>query len=857
VCANDNLELGCILIEKASTEKAIRNVDVEETFTTAIQSRRKCRETGQPFVDQVAAAAVSSTSKYPQELSDALKPRAGGLHPQQLLVYEAFQRARTVPQAPSTQAGGDSQQAAPNQSPDMKMQQLNAQAQSQPGVVALSMSQALEGYSLVLNRLDMALKTVHIQAQGRDISISMLGGEHEILTYLRDLIIITQRIQPVVRTETAMTFCENVFKRLMDSISVADTLRLEVMIGTIEAIRDACGGIKKFAPDIVSWLGHYASFNLNDETAPKVHRAILLLLLRAKLIRTEVLDVYFATYMDGGRNIVWVELALMFIRQCLSEGLAATYEFANTFDTVSKMHPANPQVKKQLQKWLTELRALAKHAEEQKIANNPTATALGDQRVREHVTGLLEQWLRVWQSINDQVFSSYLQLMHQYGVLNTEEAADKFFRVATELCVEACLKSAVPSGVPSADGGMSNTTLTFSVIDALSKLFLLLVRLADKEAADVTVRVNLLTRILNAVARTLLEDHDAKKAAKAPFDQRPYFRLFSNLSQDLGVPDSKAEPNPVVLPLLQTYCHVYLALQPSVLPGFAFSWLQLISHRTFMPQLLLVKGQKCWPYMHRLMIALLLFLQPFLKQAALNDSIRKLYKGTLRVFLVLLHDFPEFLCDFHLSLCDIIPSTCVQLRNLVLSAFPRSMRLPDPFTPNLKVDLLQEISQAPRILTDYMGPLGERGVRQRLDSYITSKQPADLPSMLPSLIVSTNAAGGVAFNVPLLTSIVVYVGAQTIVQLQSKMPLQNSPSLDIFKQLVAAFDAEGRYHLFNAMANQLRYPNSHTHYFSCILLLLFADAENEAVQEQITRVLLERLIVHRPHPVRYISYVYT
>ena len=60
-------------------------------------------------------------------------------------------------------------------------------------------------------------------------------------------------------------------------------------------------------------------------------------------------------------------------------------------------------------------------------------------------------------------------------------------------------------------------------------------------------------------------------------------------------------------------------------------------------------------------------------------------QGTLRVLLVLLHDFPEFLCDYYLSFCDVIPPTCVQLRNLILSAFPRSMRLPDPFTPNLKV----------------------------------------------------------------------------------------------------------------------------------------------------------------------------
>ena len=52
----------------------------------------------------------------------------------------------------------------------------------------------------------------------------------------------------------------------------------------------------------------------------------------------------------------------------------------------------------------------------------------------------------------------------------------------------------------------------------------------------------------------------------------------------------------------------------------------------------------------------------------------------------------------------------------------------------------------------------------------------------------------------------------------------------------------------NAIANQLRYPNSHTHYFSCALRSLFAKTNAEAIQEQITRVLLKRLIVNRPHP---------
>jgi hypothetical protein len=49
----------------------------------------------------------------------------------------------------------------------------------------------------------------------------------------------------------------------------------------------------------------------------------------------------------------------------------------------------------------------------------------------------------------------------------------------------------------------------------------------------------------------------------------------------------------------------------------------------------------------------------------------------------------------------------------------------------------------------------------------------------------------------------------------------------------------GRYLLFNAIVNQLRYPNNHTHYFSRLILFLFAEARQEIVQEQITRFVLQ------------------
>ena len=93
---------------------------------------------------------------------------------------------------------------------------------------------------------------------------------------------------------------------------------------------------------------------------------------------------------------------------------------------------------------------------------------------------------------------------------------------------------------------------------------------------------------------------------------------------------------------------------------------------------------------------------------------------------------------------------------------------------------------------------------------------------------------------------------QDIRQNRSQAPsiatIAHSSHMDIFQNLAVDLDTEGRYLFLNAIANQLRYPNSHTHYFSCTLLYLFAEANLESIQEQITRVLLERLIVNRPHP---------
>ena len=61
------------------------------------------------------------------------------------------------------------------------------------------------------------------------------------------------------------------------------------------------------------------------------------------------------------------------------------------------------------------------------------------------------------------------------------------------------------------------------------------------------------------------------------------------------------------------------------------------------------------------------------------DHIKIFYRGTVRVLLVLLHDWPDFLAKFSNSFCDEIPEDFNQIRNIILAAFPKSMKPPDPF----------------------------------------------------------------------------------------------------------------------------------------------------------------------------------
>ncbi|KAI6187815.1 CCR4-Not complex component [Aphelenchoides besseyi] len=238
-------------------------------------------------------------------------------------------------------------------------------------------------------------------------------------------------------------------------------------------------------------------------------------------------------------------------------------------------------------------------------------------------------------------------------------------------------------------------------------------------------------------------------------------------------------------------------------------------------------------------------------------------QGTIRIMLVILNDFPDVFCEYHYVLCDVIPPHCLQLRNLVLSASPRDMRLPDAMTPKVteKPELVSMMYENPVMHNELSALLDSEvmrsvlsiEVRTRLDNYLRHRTPVDFLSELRNMFM-INPSPGCQYNISIVNAIVMHVGAFAIDSIKEKTlricinTVANTACMDIFQNLVVTLCTQGRYLLFNAIANQLRYPNSHTTYFSNTLLYLFLQAHTTEVQEQITRILLERLLIKWPRP---------
>ncbi len=830
--ANENLDFGLSLMEKAATEKAMKDIDVE--LKSHYLARVNARNAGKVFMDVDSINA----NRFLHKLPDFLRPQAESQLASQNSLYQAYLK---VPR-------------------ETKIDD------------ALLAQGAFERIQNILGRLAAAISAMypHIGLEAKKDyfkELAALPADNEIKALIGEIRPVILKIASNEDKEAVCSKCANqIFKYLFENSS--DGVRLPIYSSALQQFQV---GYTNLPTLMTYWI-------VAEPDKRKLNFPVIVSLIRVKLIVVAEFDKHLAqvAMATGASDEGVIDFTYKLIRQVLLvEQLEPWTVFNQTFTAILNTSNKSGNVYKAF----SQMYGAIQQAQQQQstaaraatTAAAPGATAPGvperepkeplntrviaiklksDPELVKRITYLLDTWISLEMASTNSTTdknSVYLNLLQQQGVLKGDENIEQFFKVMTEIAVQRALSSV--SANPSDTVG----TMDYTAIDAYSQLVVLLMKYAD--SVNPAARINLFNKVLTIIFRTVLDDHDSKVLANVAWDQRPHFRLFLDLMHELLPADSYDSPTGGQI--LQGFVDALSSLSPLRAPGFAFSWLELISHRSFMPKLLLIKvptKQAGWSLLQRLLVLLLKFMEPFLRKAALSKPCKLLYEGTLRVFLVLFHDFPEFLSDYHFSFCNHIPNSCVQLRNLILSALPRTVAQPDPYL-NLRFKDIPECMQPPRVATNVAEALIARGgtFKTDLDSFLASRNPSGFLAQVHeyTLLVSAQdvAFTGSRYNTVFLNALVLYSGQQAFsITDPAGSSLFLNACVTIYQQLLIDMDNEGRYLLLNAIANQLRYPSSHTAGFSNIMLTLFADTADVNIRELITRVLFERLVVYRPHP---------
>jgi len=651
--------------------------------------------------------------------------------------------------------------------------------------------------------------------------------------------------------------------------------------------------------------------------------------LAANLIRLRLMDIaefdrVLTKALQEPNRQQAVEFAGYIVQKCLIEGkLANVRDLKHTLEILEQiadqskkqraptrmrvptMHkqPYRQEIEKYFDEWLQICDKKPGQQNQQQPPQQPPAAA-----------GQEGQPPQQQQQQSKQVIAlNFVKKLQDSGMLKADTMLDHFFGVLTELAIEdyatavmlseraltAEQRAAKERARPEITRGqvhppparLAADPRAFVAVDAFSDLIVVLIkccawssRREDSKQQQGHAETALIQRVLSVVGRALTFNHDwcvdrngvdrqyheqpplpEGCALEETHLQQPFMRLISNLM--IALAPSADERGDFWIVVANTL-H---ALNPQRLPGFAFAWVELIGHRLFISKMM--RSQETWPLYHKLLNDALRFVEPFARPQGMSEALVLYFKCVLKLMLLLLHDFSEFLLAHHQLLCDAIPPCCIQLRNIVLSAFPRQTKLPDPFARSGRYNQLPELRQPPTMAPAVKDPYSARPQLQMpvpqadFDQYLATKQPADVPQRL---VQALSPADGKGYNVPLLSAVVLYAGARTV---ERQAPLvkeafekaeANKTTVDpdpitfnrdmgaaeILRTLLASFNSEGRYHVINACVNQLRFPNAHTHFFCLALQHVFANASphQEHIQEHVTRVLVERLIISRPHP---------
>ncbi|KAG0146562.1 hypothetical protein CROQUDRAFT_657201 [Cronartium quercuum f. sp. fusiforme G11] len=792
--ANENLEVACQVVEKVATEKAMMEID--DCLSAAYEARRRHRElTTNAFWDTSAMAA----SHYSGMLPSPLRLKLGGLEPDQLRIYEEF----SVAQPPPTQSHGEQGEQQPQP-------QHQHQQQQQPR------GNRVELVHEVLARINAL--AAEVEAEGREEA--NVKGQVEGL------------IEAVAGLESTMGVAQKCVAMLYRT---GTSFGRDVWVGVLEAV---CRLSPKVGQEVCQWL-------LYAEDERKYSVPVTLALVGRGIVPVTEFDGQMARLIVRDYKPSVVGFVAEFLVGVLDGEASENVSVGMMRHSIGalgravQLGRASPGVRSLLERVEEKLVEKEVESEETNAKGLTTVTIGGNGtesgELRDQLSFCFAEWVRMYANAYsiEKPFIDFVSSLQAHGILKGEELSSAFFRVCMELSIDAYIKAKAAGR--SAAGGI------FQPVDAFARLIALMVKYhTDPTGVDVgRAKTHYMSKLLSIV---LLVMGRFQKELGVHFQQKPFFRFFSSLLVHLHALEGHLGSS--YQSLMMTISNLIDSMQPANFPGFATSWMALISHRLLMPKLLMFKDREGWPAVHRLLLAHLGFLRPFLNAPKLGEVGRTLYTGTVRILLVLLHDFPTFLAVYYHSLVSAIPVHCIQLSNVILAAYPAGVGLVDPFGQGFRLEKLPESRVCPTIMSDYITLLETEGLRARVESVLGGGGER---GELVESVVRRMTKDRSHSNTATINSLVLFLGVRAIGNGENDYEA-NSESAMILKDLIEIADPECRYMILVSCIYQLRWPNAHTKWYSNLLIDIYTLNKLELIKDQLIRVFLERVIVQRPHP---------
>lgn len=654
----------------------------------------------------------------------------------------------------------------------------------------------------------------------------------DIVDALISLIIRNSQVSDEASRYTAEQICQLLFSQVDDDLAV------ESLVHVLETLCKFPGGT---ARRVIMLIAHQP-----DESLLSVPLAIALNRTEIALLDWQRIDLAVSKALQQHKMQALEFLSSVMDRVLLNDRPIALYtDFARSLEAMDQWLREEPGLEPGRQL----IQKLKSSGLPQSIshANNDQFDAR-----KEQMEYIFEEWLHLVNNPNTTEKSITMFILQLRGkqILNDTDVACLFFRLCIDGSVDRFEYNQQNNGL------LSDAYLS---IDGLAKLIIRLLKQQGEGEGEVkNNKAAYLESVLSLVVLVLNHHHVVRGEN---FNQKVFFRLFSTMLCEFDVvadyfTDMDRQQ------ILYIFGETFYMLNPSCFPGFIFGWLALVSHRQFLPALLRLPAQGGWDLLLKTVESLMLYLGELLKPLHIALVTKDIYRGALKLLVVLFHDSPEFLASNHTRLCAAIPTHCIQLQNLVLAANQSALsKMPDPLQPGLKIDRLEEIRESPVIANDVEVPLQRAGLLDLIDQALQSGPSEDAVAHIAHAVQHKSGhqttVGFVPVNVDthLIDAIVVYVGLHSIAKASQKGGptfVQASPDAALLTMLIHELNPEARYYFLNSMINQLRFPNSHTHYFSQALLEVFGndmnDQEESDIRQQITRILYERLLGNWPQP---------